>query len=92
VRRHEDDLIELLHVSKQIRHSVERVEPSPGFRHHLRSDLAVALGVPKPTHIIVTQRTLEPAPPYVLLGAFLGALAMALAFALVSFSRMGRER
>lgn len=88
---HEDELINLLHVSKQIRHSVEPVEPSPDFRRHLRADLAVAMGVPRPTHIIVTQRT-QIAPPYVVLGAFLGALAVALALALVYLSGMGRER
>ena len=88
---HEDDLIDLLHVSKQIRHSVEPVQPSPDFRRHLRADLAVAMGVPRPTHIIVTQRR-QSTPHIVLLGACLGALAAAVAFALLHISGIGRER
>ncbi len=87
----EDELIEMLHVSKQIRHSVTPVEPSPDFRRHLRADLAVAMGIPRPTHIIVTQRT-QSAPSSVLLGAFLGALAFAVAFAFVYLSGTGRQR
>ena len=67
------DWVALLQVAKRIRHSVEPVAPSPGFRRHLRSDLATALDPqpPPPKVSIVRQRS--SAPVGVVLGVIVGS-------------------
>ena len=76
------DWVDLLHTAKQIRHSVEPVTPSEGFRYHLRSDLATALGTGRPAPL-VTVKSNDRAIPAIALGTCLGLAAIALALILL---------
>jgi hypothetical protein len=80
------DWVELLHTAKTIRRSVRRVTPSAGFRDHLSSDLASALGAPgsaPAVQIKASQQTL----PATIVGACLGLFAAALALILLRGSQ-----
>jgi len=74
--------VDLLHVAKEIRRSVQPVRPSAGFQSHLRSDLATALGAERrdlPLKVYA-QRQVTPA---VVLAGCLGLAAVSVALILL---------
>ena len=81
--------VDLLHTAKTIRRSVRPVAPSPGFRRHLRSDLATALGTGRP--IPALSRREHGVAPALVLGASLGLTVIALALVLQR-SQAARQR
>ena len=72
--------VHLLHTAKTIRRSVRPVTPSVGFRRHLRSDLATALGTGRPFPWL--SRPERGVSPALVLGASLGLAVIALALVL----------
>ena len=76
------DWVDLLHTAKQIRHSVEPVTPSAGFRYHLRADLDTVMGTGRPAPLVTIKST-NAEVPAVVLGTCLGLLAISLALILM---------
>lgn len=84
----EEKWVDLLHIAKEIRRSVRPVEPSDGFRRHLRSDLAVALGADRrypPVAVMPRANGF----PFIVVGACLGLAAVALALISWRNNRLG---
>ncbi len=85
----DSEWVGLLHVAKEIRRSVRPVHPSPGFRRHLRSDLATALGAEARVIDleIAARRRWSP----LVLGGCLGLTAVALALILLRGNQANRQ-
>jgi hypothetical protein len=85
VKTEEDrDWLDLLDTAKQIRRSVHPVAPSPGFRSHLRSDLACSLSTRRASPLYPDEQTVL--TPGLVLGVCLGLAAIALSLIAVRSS------